>query len=83
MQRPHSIDARIFLEVLHMAGCQMGPANVATQTVYNPEAPGYWTIVRLHEDMHTRTIEAHLHNLNISEDRFLRWFDHYANRSRS
>ena len=50
------------------------------RSVYNPEEPGYWIVVYLGEVMHTRTIEAHLRNLNISEERFLKWFDHYANR---
>ena len=80
MQRPHSIDPRVFLEVISLAGCQIRPAKEAMQAVYNPEDSGYWTIVRLGEEMPTRVIEAHLRNLNISEERFLKWFDHYANR---
>ncbi len=80
MQRPHSIDPRVFLEVIHLAGCDLGPAGETMRSVYNPEEPGYWIVVYMGEAMHTRTIEAHLRNLNVSQERFLKWFDHYANR---
>lgn len=78
MQRPLSIDPRVFLEVVVLAGCVLGPAGEAVQSVHNPMGQGYWTVVRLGEEMKTRTIEAHLRNPDIAEDVFLKWFDHYA-----
>mgnify|MGYP001613387659 FL=1 len=80
MQRPHSIDPQVFLEVLQLAGCRLGPIGGVVRSVHNPEGEGYWAIVRMGEPTITRTIEAHLRNLHISEERFLRWFAHYASR---
>lgn len=77
MQRPLSIDPQIFLEVVNLSGCRLGPFNGALHSVHNPEGIGFWTMVRVGENMHTRTIEAHLRNLNISQERFLKFFDQY------
>jgi hypothetical protein len=81
MQRPHSIDPQVFIEVMHLAGCRVGPSNPELVTLINPAEPGVRSIVRMKEDLRTRTIEAHLRNLRISEESFLKWFDHYVDRS--
>ena len=81
MQRPHSIDPRVFIEVILLAGCELGPSNASMQSIKNPKGPGLHAVVDLTGLLHTRAIEAHLRNLDISEVHFLKCFDRFANRN--
>ncbi len=81
MRRFLSLKPDVFLQMLEDGGMMLGPKSASCQSVFDPNDPTCFSIVRLGYPLHEEVWKAILRNLGISEDEFQKLHDAWRPRS--